>query len=591
MPESQMPHRAQPVGRRPTSPRSVIEPIGCAAPGRIYDRGVATAAVPLGARARRRRRRRRLSSLDIRSAMAVDRIRRARAMSDRLRCIAETPAARSTRSSSSAVDLDRHGAGWERERDGGAGGSTAGRSTCGVRRARVTLGRLPGLPRLPPTLHERSSRALCPYRPPDQARHVRRVHRRLPRRRRPARRLGPLPRPAQPRRRERGRDLRVLRRDARGARAQPGRVRVPDASASGSRRSSRKWSSTASTTSSSRAPPDRRSRAETIPSGAPALACAPPRRYGHGCGARRQHAARAPARRRRAGLRGAGRPARRRPAARRSHLPAHGRRGRRRGAGDLARRGARARRASRAARRCGRGSSASSSTAPGRAPSATPGACRSRPSRPTASPPWSRRPSPPTELDERAAAARRRSRDGPARRRAARAAPRGRRHAARDQRAVITLRDLVGLSAAETCELLEITDGNQRVLLHRARARVRTALRPIVEAPRMMRLLTPPPRPRRPRPADVPGVRRARHGLPRGHAPARRARADGRAPRRLRRLLGLPRGHAPARRHAARDARAAARRRRRARRCCARSATSAATRATAHDGRARLGVS
>jgi RNA polymerase sigma-70 factor (ECF subfamily) len=53
----------------------------------------------------------------------------------------------------------------------------------------------------------------------------------------------------------------------------------------------------------------------------------------------------------------------------------------------------------------------------------------------------------------------------------------------RDQRAVITLRDLVGLTAAETCELLEITDGSQRVLLHRARARVRTALRPIVEAP------------------------------------------------------------------------------------------------------------
>ena len=52
----------------------------------------------------------------------------------------------------------------------------------------------------------------------------------------------------------------------------------------------------------------------------------------------------------------------------------------------------------------------------------------------------------------------------------------------RDQRAVITLRDLVGLTAAETCELLEITDGSQRVLLHRARARVRTVLRPIVEA-------------------------------------------------------------------------------------------------------------
>jgi RNA polymerase sigma-70 factor (ECF subfamily) len=51
-----------------------------------------------------------------------------------------------------------------------------------------------------------------------------------------------------------------------------------------------------------------------------------------------------------------------------------------------------------------------------------------------------------------------------------------------DQRAVITLRDLVGLSAAEVCDLLEIADGNQRVLLHRARARVREALVPLVEA-------------------------------------------------------------------------------------------------------------
>jgi RNA polymerase sigma-70 factor, ECF subfamily len=53
-----------------------------------------------------------------------------------------------------------------------------------------------------------------------------------------------------------------------------------------------------------------------------------------------------------------------------------------------------------------------------------------------------------------------------------------------DQRAVITLRDLVGLSAAEVCDLLEIADGNQRVLLHRARARVREALVPLVEVNR-----------------------------------------------------------------------------------------------------------
>jgi RNA polymerase sigma-70 factor (ECF subfamily) len=50
-----------------------------------------------------------------------------------------------------------------------------------------------------------------------------------------------------------------------------------------------------------------------------------------------------------------------------------------------------------------------------------------------------------------------------------------------DQRAVITLRDLAGLSGPEVCDLLDLTDVNQRVLLHRARARVRTALLPLVE--------------------------------------------------------------------------------------------------------------
>ncbi len=44
------------------------------------------------------------------------------------------------------------------------------------------------------------------------------------------------------------------------------------------------------------------------------------------------------------------------------------------------------------------------------------------------------------------------------------------------QRAVIALRDIDGLAASEVCELLGITDANQRVLLHRARSRVRRAL-------------------------------------------------------------------------------------------------------------------
>ena len=41
------------------------------------------------------------------------------------------------------------------------------------------------------------------------------------------------------------------------------------------------------------------------------------------------------------------------------------------------------------------------------------------------------------------------------------------------QRQVVTLRDVEGLPAAEVCEILELAPGNQRVLLHRGRFRVR----------------------------------------------------------------------------------------------------------------------
>jgi RNA polymerase sigma-70 factor (ECF subfamily) len=44
------------------------------------------------------------------------------------------------------------------------------------------------------------------------------------------------------------------------------------------------------------------------------------------------------------------------------------------------------------------------------------------------------------------------------------------------QRAVMTLRDVEGWDAAEVCELLGLSDGNQRVLLHRARSAVRARL-------------------------------------------------------------------------------------------------------------------
>jgi RNA polymerase sigma-70 factor, ECF subfamily len=42
------------------------------------------------------------------------------------------------------------------------------------------------------------------------------------------------------------------------------------------------------------------------------------------------------------------------------------------------------------------------------------------------------------------------------------------------QKQVITLRDVEGWSSAETCEALGISEANQRVLLHRARSKVRS---------------------------------------------------------------------------------------------------------------------
>ena len=44
------------------------------------------------------------------------------------------------------------------------------------------------------------------------------------------------------------------------------------------------------------------------------------------------------------------------------------------------------------------------------------------------------------------------------------------------QRQVVLLRDVEGLEAPEVCGVLDITDANQRVLLHRGRARIRREL-------------------------------------------------------------------------------------------------------------------
>jgi RNA polymerase sigma-70 factor (ECF subfamily) len=62
----------------------------------------------------------------------------------------------------------------------------------------------------------------------------------------------------------------------------------------------------------------------------------------------------------------------------------------------------------------------------------------------------------------------------PQRRRAAtRARPTGQPLA---QRQVVTLRDVEGLPGGDVCGILGISEGNQRELLHRARARIRRHL-------------------------------------------------------------------------------------------------------------------
>ena len=44
------------------------------------------------------------------------------------------------------------------------------------------------------------------------------------------------------------------------------------------------------------------------------------------------------------------------------------------------------------------------------------------------------------------------------------------------QRQVVTLRDVEGLDSKEVCDLLDISEGNQRILLHRGRSRLREEL-------------------------------------------------------------------------------------------------------------------
>ena len=71
------------------------------------------------------------------------------------------------------------------------------------------------------------------------------------------------------------------------------------------------------------------------------------------------------------------------------------------------------------------------------------------------------------------------------------------------QKAVIILRDMEALSAEEACALLAISPENQRVLLHRARGRVRRAVEALMAGPQGAAALAvaqrtaPPPRPAR----------------------------------------------------------------------------------------------
>jgi RNA polymerase sigma-70 factor (ECF subfamily) len=52
-----------------------------------------------------------------------------------------------------------------------------------------------------------------------------------------------------------------------------------------------------------------------------------------------------------------------------------------------------------------------------------------------------------------------------------------------NQRAIVTLRDVEGWSSEEVCNVLGLSESNQRVLLHRGRQRLRSALEAVLGGP------------------------------------------------------------------------------------------------------------
>jgi RNA polymerase sigma-70 factor, ECF subfamily len=52
------------------------------------------------------------------------------------------------------------------------------------------------------------------------------------------------------------------------------------------------------------------------------------------------------------------------------------------------------------------------------------------------------------------------------------------------QREIVVLRDMEGMSSEEVCKVLAISEGNQRVLLHRGRSKLRQVLETALRGPR-----------------------------------------------------------------------------------------------------------